>query len=314
MSATENSWPRLAGLDLRPTTDTLQLFSQVVGKIRLMTTPWINHSWHVPLYVSVRGLTSGLITIGGKAFEMEFDLLADRLVLRNSDGQEERVPLRAQTVANFYATTLAALKTLGFEVKIDPMPCELADCIAFPQDHAPRTYDGDIARTFWRALLQTRRVFQLFRSRFIGKNSPIHLFWGSFDLAVTRFSGRAAPPHPGGVPHLPDAVAREAYSHEVSSAGFWPGDAQRPPSFYSYAYPAPPGFSDANVQPRQAYFDGTLGEFLLPYDAVQTSAAPDRALLSFLQSTYEAAATLAQWDRAALEGPTGSIGKPPVGS
>ena len=310
MSAYENTWPRLTGLDVRATTDTLQLFSQVVGKIRLMTTPWLNHSWHVPLYVSVRGLTTGLIVVGGKALEMEFDLLGDVLVLRNSDGQEVRIPLPDQSVAAFYAATLAALEKLGFAVKIDPMPCELPECVAFPQDHAPRGYDGGTARTYWRALLQIRRVFLIFRSRFSGKCSPIHLFWGSFDLAVTRFSGRPAPRHPGGVPHLPEAVTREAYSHEVSSAGFWPGDAQRPPSFYSYAYPTPPGFSDATVEPREAYFDTALGEFLLPYDAVQTSNDPDQALLSFLQSTYEAAASLAQWDRAALERPSGLIGKP----
>lgn len=312
MSVSENRWPRLAGLDVRATTDTLQLFSQVVGKIRLMTTPWINHSWHVPLYISVRGLTTGLIVVGDKALEMEFDLLADMLVLRNSDGREDQIPLSGQSVANFYAAALAALENMGFVVKIDPMPCELPECIAFPEDHAPRVYDGGTARLYWRALLQVQRVFWIFRSRFCGKCSPIHLFWGSFDLAVTRFSGRTAPRHPGGVPHLPDAVVREAYSHEVSSAGFWPGDASRPPSFYSYAYPAPPGFASATVAPREAYFDSALGEFLLPYDAVQSSNDPDGTLLSFLQSTYDAAANLAHWDREAFDRPSGPIGKPPV--
>ena len=314
MTASDNAWPRLAGLDVRATTDTLQLFSQVVGKVRLMTTPWLNHSWHVPLYVSVRGLTTGLIVVDGKALEMEFDLLADVLVLRDADGHDVRIALQGQTGARFYAAALAALERLGFAVEIDPMPCELPECVAFPEDHAPRTYDGDTARTYWRALLQVHRVFLIFRSRFSGKCSPIHLFWGSFDLAVTRFSGRPAPRHPGGVPHLSDAVTREAYSHEVSSAGFWPGDAQRPPSFYSYAYPAPTGFADAAVEPRQAYFDTVLGEFLLPYDTVQTSADPDAVLLGFLQSTYEAAANLAQWDRVSLERPTGLIGEPPAGA
>jgi len=314
LSTPENIWPRLAGLDVRATTDTLLLFSQVVGKVRLMTTPWLNHSWHVPLYVSVRGLTTGLIVVDGKALEMEFDFLADALVLRNSDGYEVRIPLAAQSVARFYAAAIAALKQLGFSVEIDPMPCELPECVVFPDDHSLRTYDGDTARTYWRALLQIHRVFLIFRSRFCGKCSPIHLFWGSFDLAVTRFSGRTAPRHPGGVPHLPDAVTREAYSHEVSSAGFWPGDAQRPPSFYSYAYPAPPGFAGAAAEPREACFDTALGEFLLPYDAVQTSADPDGALLSFLQSTYEAAANLAHWNREALEMPSGLIGKPPAGA
>ena len=311
MIVTENVWPRLAGLDVRATTDSLHLFSQVVGKIRLMTTPWINHSWHVPLYLSARGLTSGLITTGSHALEVEFDFLADRLVVRSSDGRDIRVGLSAQSVASFYAATIAALGTLGFAVTIDPMPCELLECVAFPNDHAPRAYDGETARAYWLALLQIQRVFQIFRSRFIGKCSPIHLFWGSFDLAVTRFSGRSAPRHPGGVPHLSDAVVREAYSHEVSSAGFWPGGgAVTSPSFYSYAYPAPPGFSGAAVEPREAYFDAALGEFLLPYDVVQGSEDPDSTLLRFLQSTYEAAASMAHWDRAALERPSGMIGKP----
>ena len=312
MSTPENAWPRLAGLDVRATTDSLHLFSQVVGKVRLMTTPWINHSWHVPLYLSARGLTSGLITTGSQALEMEFDFLADRLVVRSSDGQEVPIALTAQSVASFYTATIGTLNRLGFDVPISPVPCELPECIAFPEDRAPRVYDGETARAYWRALLQVQRVFQIFRSRFIGKCSPIHLFWGSFDLAVTRFSGRPAPRHPGGAPHLSDAVTREAYSHEVSSAGFWPGNGtDKPPSFYSYAYPAPPGFSGATVEPQEAYFDETLREFLLPYDVVQASADPDGTLLSFLQSTYEAAANLARWDRAALERPSGPIGRPP---
>jgi hypothetical protein len=313
LNITENAWPRLGGLDVRATTDSLHLFSQVVGKIRLMTTPWINHSWHVPLYLSARGLTTGLIITDRGALEIEFDFLVDKVVLRNSEGRDLRIALSGQSVASFYAATIAALGTLGHGVTINPVPCELPECIAFPEDHAPRVYDGETARAYWRALLQVQRVFQVFRSRFIGKASPIHLFWGGFDLAVTRFSGRPAPQHPGGVPYLSDAVTREAYSHEVSSAGFWPGGgAVTSPSFYSYAYPAPPGFSGATVAPEQAYFDETLGEFLLPYDAVQASDDPDVTLLRFLQSTYDAAATRAHWDRAALERPSGPIGKPPA--
>ncbi len=311
MNTTKNIWPCLTGLDARATTDSLHLFSQVVGKIRLMMTPWINHSWHVPLYLSARGLTTGLITTESGGLEIEFDFLADRLVVRNSDGQDATIALSGQNVASFYAATIAAVNRLGFGVTINPLPCELPECIAFPQDHAPRTYDGKTARAYWRALLQVQRVFQIFRSGFIGKCSPIHLFWGGFDLAVTRFSGRPAPQHPGGVPYLSDAVTREAYSHEVSSAGFWPGG-DGSPSFYSYAYPAPPGFSGAAVEPKEAHFDAALGEFLLPYDAVQASPDPDGTLLRFLHSTYDAAATLARWDRISLECPTGPIGKPPA--
>ena len=311
MNTRENVWPRLTGLDVRATTDTLHLWTQVAGKVRLMLTPWINHSWHVPLYVSVRGLTTGPMSVPGRTIEIEFDLITDRLLLSDSGGRHAEVALVSQSVAGFYAATMKALDDLGLPVKVDPVPCEIADPIAFHDDQAPRTYDGATARAFWRALLETQRVFQIFRSRFSGKCSPIHFFWGSFDLAVTRFSGRPAPQHPGGVPHLPDAVVREAYSHEVSSAGFWPGNGtSKPPSFYSYAYPSPQGFSKAPVQPREAYFDDALGEFLLPYDVVQMSEDPDGTLLRFLQSTYEAAATLAHWDRASLERPSGLIGKP----
>ena len=313
MNTRENVWPRLAGLDVRATTDTLHLWTQVVGKVRLMLTPWINHSWHVPLYVSVRGLTTGPMSVPGRTIEIEFDLITDRLLLSDSGGRYAEVSLVSQSVAGFYAAAMKALDDLGLPVKVDPVPCEIADPIAFHDDQAPRTYDGATARAFWRALLETQRVFQIFRSRFSGKCSPIHFFWGSFDLAVTRFSGRPAPQHPGGVPHLPDAVVREAYSHEVSSAGFWPGNGtSKPPSFYSYAYPSPAGFSSARVQPREAYFDDALGEFLLPYDVVQMSEDPDGTLLRFLQSTYEAAAALAHWDRASLERPSGPIGKPPA--
>jgi hypothetical protein len=305
-----NAWPDLAALDLRPTIDALHLWSQIVGKVRLMLTPWINHSWQATFYLSGRGFTTGPIYANdGRAFEMQFDLLNDVLRIDTAEGDARRVKLEVQSVAAFYEATMAALTELGLAVVIRRMPCEIPDAIAFNEDHAPRAYDAEAARAYWRAMLQLQRVFLLFRSRFIGKCSPIHLFWGSFDLAVTRFSGRDAPPHPGGMPHVPNAVAREAYCREVSSAGFWAGIDQ--PAFYSYAYPAPNGFSIAKVEPEAATFDTQLGEFLLPYDAVRSSADPDAALLAFLQSTYEAAADLAHWERLRLERAQGKLGQLP---
>jgi hypothetical protein len=308
---TENRWPALGSPDLRATTEALHLWSQVVGKIRLMLTPWLNHSWHVPLYVSARGLTTSLIPHAAHPFEIEFDLLADTVILRGADGGEKRVPLKPQSVAQFYANVMQALGEMDIAVQIDPMPCELPGAMLFHNDVATREYNGDMARTYWRALLQVQCVFGLFRTRFVGKCSPVHLFWGSFDLAVTRFSGRAAPRHPGGMAHVEDAVARDAYNQEVSSAGFWPGGDGLPPSFYSYAWPAPAGFGDAPVLPAAASFNAKMGEFLLPYEAVRSSADPDDTLLKFLQSTYEAASNLAQWDRAMLERETGAYGRPP---
>ncbi|MGA7070666.1 DUF5996 family protein [Bradyrhizobium sp.] len=310
MSRTSNDpWPDLAAIDLRPTTDALHLWSQVAGKVRLMLTPWINHSWQATFYLSGRGFTTGPIYADGRAFEMEFDLLSDLLRIDTAEGEARRVKLEVQSVAAFYQATMAALAELGLAVDIHRMPCEIPDAVAFNEDHAPRAYDPDAARAYWRAMLQVQRVFLLFRSRFVGKCSPIHLFWGSFDLAVTRFSGRDAPPHPGGMPHVPDAVAREAYCREVSSAGFWPGIDH--PTFYSYAYPVPDGFGLAKVEPEAAKFDTQLGEFLLPYDAVRSSADPDTALLAFLQSTYEAAADLAHWERSHLERAQGKLGRLP---
>ncbi|MDB5552140.1 MAG: hypothetical protein JWL86_2124 [Rhizobium sp.] len=315
MTNASNGWPDLSGPEMQPTIETLHLWSQVAGKIRLMMTPWINHGWHVPLYVSASGLTTGLIPTVKGAFSLEFDFISAQLVVRDTDGKYGNVPLRPQSVAQFYAATLEILGALGVEVQLDPMPCEIEDALKFHDDHVVRSFDAEAARAYWRALVRTHRVLQVFRSRFLGKCSPIHLFWGSFDLAVTRFSGRPAPRHPGGAVHMPDAVAREAYSQEVSSAGFWPGSGKvERPSFYSYAYPAPAGFADASVQPQAAFFDRDLGEFLPPYDAVVASPDPDGDLLSFLQSTYDAAADLAHWDRQSLEGPTGSLGKPPSGA
>jgi hypothetical protein len=313
MSTSEpaNVWPDLPFTQLLPTAETLRLFSQIVGKVRMARTPWINHSWHVTLRVSARGLLTPLIPGAGGALSLEFDFIDHQLVIRTTEGGERRVALADQSVARFYAETMAALAALGAATEIDPIPSERPNPIAFPDDTAPAAYDPAMAAAFWRALVQIERVFLRFRSAFIGKNSPIQLFWGSFDLAVTRFSGRHAPLHPGGVPNMPDAVAQEADSHEESSAGFWPGGGGvQTPAFYSYAYPAPEGFSAAKVLPATAYYDTALGEFLLPYDAVRTAPDPDAALLAFLQSTYEAAANLAGWDRAALECAEGQIGRP----
>jgi Family of unknown function (DUF5996) len=256
----------------------------------------------VPLYVTVRGLTTSPIPYGGRAFQIDFDLLAHRLHIRADDGTERVLPLAAEPVAVFYRAVLGALAELGLPVRIHTTPNEIADAVPFERDTAPRRYEPEHATRLWRALLQIDRVCKEFRARFIGKCSPVHFFWGSFDLAVTRFSGRTAPPHPGGVPNFPDWVAREAYSHEVSSAGFWPGGgAVEHPAFYSYAYPAPPGFAQARVEPAGAAYSTALGEFVLPYDAVRAAASPDDALLAFLQSTYAAAADLGHWDRTALE-------------
>jgi hypothetical protein len=281
---------------------TLQLWTQIVGKVRLALTPWLNHSWHVTLYVTARGLTTSPIPYGGRQFEIEFNFIDHVLWLRTSDGHARQLMLRPMSVAEFYADVLHALSELGIAVRINEMPNEILDAVPFPEDRAHASYDRDYAQRFWRVLLASHDVFAHFRTGFLGKVSPVHFFWGSFDLAVTRFSGRRAPPHPGGVPNLPDDVAREAYSHEVSSAGFWPGGGGVDyAAFYSYAYPAPDGFASAPVKPADAFFSKELGEFILPYDAVRTAAAPERALMDFLQSTYEAAADLANWERAELE-------------
>ncbi len=300
--STSAQWPELSYAAGHDTWSTLHLWTQVVGKVRLVQTPWTNHSWHVPLYVTVRGLTTSPIPYGGRTLELEFDFVAHRLRLRTDDGAERAVALVEQPVATFYGAVMAHLAELGTPVHVHTTPNEMADAVPFERDTAPRRYDPEQATRLWRALLQIDRVLKEFRAHFIGKCSPVHFFWGSFDLAVTRFSGREAPPHPGGVPNFPDWVAREAYSHEVSSAGFWPGGgAVEYPAFYSYAYPAPAGFGSAVVAPAAASFATALGEFVLPYDAVRTSASPDETLLAFLQSTYVAAADLAKWPRAALE-------------
>ncbi|HJU19003.1 MAG TPA: DUF5996 family protein [Stellaceae bacterium] len=302
-------WPDLPYPLWRDTAATLQLWTQIVGKVRLALTPWVNHGWQVTLYVTARGLGTSPIPIGNEIFEIAFDLISHQLVLRTSRGEERRLRLEPQTVADFYRRVIDLLNGIGVAVAINEMPNEVPNPIRFSDDDTHASYDAGAAHAFWRALVQADRIFKLFRSGFLGKVSPVHFFWGSFDLAVTRFSGRAAPLHPGGVPGLPDAVAREAYSHEVSSAGFWPGnDAFPHAAFYSYAYPEPAGFRERTVAPG-AYFDAKLGEFILPYDAVRAAAEPDALLLDFLSGTYAAAAETGGWDRAALECPLGVPGR-----
>jgi hypothetical protein len=306
-SAQAQIWPALPYEAWQDTCATLHRWTQIVGKIRLAQTPWTNHSWHVTLYVTSRGLTTSPIPYGERAFQIDFDFIDHALSIQTSDGAVRRLPLQPQSVAEFHDQLLATLAEVGVRVRIHGRPNEVADPIPFREDREHAAYDADYAQRFWRVLLQVDRVLKQFRTRFLGKVSPVHFFWGSFDHAVTRFSGRKAPPHPGGIPNLPDAVTREAYSHEVSSAGFWPGGgALDYPAFYSYAYPAPAGFAAARVRPEAAFFHAQLGEFILPYDAIRSVAAPDEALLEFLQTTYEAAANAANWDRAALEyGPEG---------
>jgi hypothetical protein len=301
MPATD-PWPRLPLEAWSETYATLHMWTQIVGKIRLAQTPWINHSWHVTLYVTARGLTTSPIPYEARVFQIDFDFVAHELVVQASDGTVARLPLAAQSVASFYRRLMDALATLGIHVTIRKQPNEVPDPIPFDRDEAHKAYDRDYANRFWRILVQAERVFTRFRARFIGKCSPVHFFWGAPDLAVTRFSGRCAPEHPGGVPNLPDRVTREAYSHEVSSCGFWAGGGPVPyPAFYSYAYPEPSGFASAAVRPAAAFYSGDLREFVLPYDAVRESDSPDEMLLVFLQTTYDAAANLGSWDRGALE-------------
>jgi hypothetical protein len=304
-------WPALPYGAWKDTCATLHLWTQIVGKVRLALTPWVNHSWHATLYVTARGLTTSPIPYERRVFQVDFDFLDHVLQIRTSDGTERRLPLGPRSVADFHDALFEALAELDIAVRIHGSPNEVPDPIPFREDREHASYDPDYAQRFWRALLQIDRVFQQFRTRYLGKASPVHLFWGSFDLAVTRFSGRRAPLHPGGVPNLPDPVTREAYSHEVSSAGFWPGGGGIDyPAFYSYAYPVPDGFAAAPVRPQAAFFHQQLGEFVLPYDAVRTADTPDAALLEFLQTTYEAAAETGGWDRAALDCPQGLPGVP----
>jgi hypothetical protein len=302
MTSNTESWPELPLEAWQETYATLHRWAQIVGKVRLVQSPWINHSWSVTLYVTDRGLTTSPIPHGNRTFEIEFDFLHHQLTIQPSDAEARSIPLESQPVSAFYARLMRELAALDLPVRIVKKPNEVPDATPFDKDDVNRAYDPEYALRFWRVLVQVDRVCKEFRARFIGKCSPVHFFWGAADLAVTRFSGRRAPEHKGGVPNLPDAVAREAYSHEVSSAGFWPGGgAIAYAAFYSYAYPEPAGFRDARVQPGAAYYHAELGEFILPYDEVRRSRNPDETLLQFLQSTYEAAATLGAWDRTTLE-------------
>jgi hypothetical protein len=289
----------------RETAMTLQLWMQVVGKVRLMLTPWLNHGWQVPFYVTARGLGTLSIPAGSEILEIEFDFITHRVVLRTSRGEKLTIPLKPKPVAEFHKQVMSCLKELGVAVAINELPNEVPNPVRFSQDRVHADYDADAAHRFWRALIQIDRVFKLFRSGFLGKVSPVHFFWGGFDLAVTRFSGRPAPLHPGGIPGLPDRVTREAYSHEVSSAGFWPGNETFPhAAFYSYAYPEPTGFRERSVTPG-AIYNTTLGEYILPYATVRAAANPDTLLIDFLSTTYSAAADAGKWARASLECPLG---------
>lgn len=301
-----SAWPELDWLSWRETAIGLQLRTQIIGKIRLALTPWLNHSWHVPLYLTARGWSTSTIPCGDHILQIDMDLIADKVVFTTSDGGVKTVALAAGSIADFHVAVVEALRGLGVTTPFDGKPSEMPGALPFADDHEVRPYDAEAVRRFWRALIQGQRVFGRFRTGFLGKASPIHFFWGSFDLASTRFSGRVAPRHPGGLPGLPDAVTCEAYSHEEASVGFWPGsDAYPHAAFYAYAYPAPAGYAEAKVEPGEAVYSAEMGEFLLPYEAVRTAADPNSALLAFCQSTYDAAADLAAWDRDALECPLG---------
>jgi Family of unknown function (DUF5996) len=295
----ERVWPALPLEQWKDTYATLHMWMQIVGKVRLALTPLVNHWWNVPLYVTARGLTTSTIPYRDRQFELRFDFLDHQLLLQISDGSLKLLPLSSMAVADFYQKVMAMLRSSGIEVRIWRMPVEVPDPIPFDEDRVHATYDPEAAHRFWKILLNVQCVFEEFRSRFLGKCSPIHFFWGSFDLAVTRFSGRPAPERPGA-----DRVTREAYSHEVSSVGFWPGSGViTDPTFYSYAFPEPSGFREWPVRPAAARYETQIGEFILMYDAVRTSASPSATLLGFCQSTYEAAANHAKWDRTALERP-----------
>ena len=297
-------WPELPFAEWSDTCATLQLWTQVVGKIRLAHAPLINHWWQVPLYVTTRGLTTSPIPYGSRTFQLDFDFMDHRLIVQTSDGGTETIPLIPRSVADFYAEVMARLRALGLETRIWTMPVEIPDAIPFEQDHQHASYDADYAQRFWRSLVQADRLCTRFRARFLGKVSPVHFFWGSFDLAVTRFSGRPAPRLASDSPHLGQWVMQEAYSHEVSSCGFWPGnDGFGQAAFYSYAYPEPAGFGAAPIRPDAAAYNADVGQFILPYDAVRRAPSPDDSVLQFLMSSYAAAADLAHWDRASLERP-----------
>lgn len=294
------AWPRLRVSDWADTKDTVHMWTQIIGKIRMAHAPRVNHWWHATLYVSARGLTTTAVPYRDGAFDIEFDFLDHQLRLRTSDGRRRQVPLAPRPVAEFYTEVMDALDELDVRTRIHPAPNEVEPAIPFAEDYQHRAYDPHAVELFWRQLLQADRVLAGYRSRFVGKTSPVHFFWGAMDLACTRFSGRTAPPHPGGAPNCPAWVMREGYSHELASCGFWPGGGDEG-AFYAYAYPEPPGYSDQPVPPAAALY--TAGEFLLPYEAVAAAPDPGRVLAEFLDATYAAAADLAGWDRGALELP-----------
>ncbi len=299
---TSDLWPELPYESWRDTRETLHLWLQIIGKVRLTKSRWMNHSWHSTLYVTSRGLTTSVIHDIDVSFSIDLDFIEHSLIVQTSDGELTVLPLYEEPVASFHERVFRALDDLGVAVEINEKPNEVLEAIPFNRDRVHHSYNPELANRYWRILLQVDRLMKRFRSNFVGKVSPVHFFWGSNDLAVTRFSGRRAPEHPGGVPNLPDIVAKEAYSHEVSSCGFWPGNAQFPhPAFYSYAYPIPRGFDQARVVPSDAFYHQELREFILPYDSVRSSNNPDQKILGFFQSTYEAAANLGNWDRAAVE-------------
>jgi hypothetical protein len=294
-------WPPLKYDEWKDTLATLHLWTQIVGKIRLRLEPMVNHWWNVTLYVTPRGLTTSAMPYsGGRWLSIAFDFLRHRLEIEGCDDERDGFALEPMSVAKFYRRVMEKTKALDFDVRIDRMPNEVSNAVRFDEDTVHASYDKAYVERFFRALLQADRLCKEFRSPFLGKASPVHFFWGSFDLAVTRFSGRPAPPHPGGIPNLPDWVTREAYSREEQSVGFWPGGPGVEASFYAYAYPEPPGFAQANVAPP-GYWTDQLREFLLPYESVRTSPDPDRTVLDFFNSTYDASANLAKWDRASLE-------------
>lgn len=304
-------WPDIPYEPWRETCSALHLYTQVVGKYRLARTPWVNHSWHATFYVNARGFTTSIVPDGPGGIEIAFDVIGHAVIGTATDGRTARMALGPLSVADFHARFVELLRKLGGTADFDGCPNEIPDPVRFEEDRAERPYDADAVTRFFQASVAVDRVLKQFRTAFLGKVSPVHLFWGSFDLAVTRFSGRPAPLHPGGVPALPDKVTREAYSHEVSSAGFWPGGGAIDfPAFYSYAYPAPDEFADAHVEPEAAFFHKDLGEFLLPYDAVRRSPDPEATLLAFLESTYRGAADLGGWDRKALECAPGEPRRP----
>lgn len=299
---THEPWPQLRYDDWKDTLATLHLWTQVVGKVRLAHEPRLNHWWQVALYVTPRGLTTSAMPYGrSRTFVIDFDFIEHALSVNDCDGNASQFALEPMPVADFYDRLMATLSRLDLRTPIRTGPCEIPDAIPFEQDRVHASYDKTFVERFHRVLIQADRLCKIFRSRFIGKASPVHFFWGSFDLAVTRFSGRPAPPHPGGIPNLPDWITREAYSHEVSSCGFWPGGYGVDAVFYAYAYPEPQGFAQAPVRPSQASYNAQMKEFMLPYDAVRASSDPDTMVLDFFQSTYDTSANLGGWDRSALE-------------